>query len=210
MAFITASFTRRLRASLLALCAVLALGLVLSGRVAAAEIEVSEPQWMATDDGYTVAANFQFELQPRLEEAVTKGVPLYFVIDFELLRPRWYWFDEKFISRSQTVRLSYHALTRQYRVSNGGLHQSFATLSEAVQRVSRLRNWVVIDKSAERQPKPGDSYQGMVRIRLDINQLPKPFQIAAVGSREWTLTSDWKSWDVVIPVVPVTSAGESK
>jgi hypothetical protein len=107
----------------------------------AAEIDISNPQLVAGDDGYVLSADFKFDLTPRLEEAVTKGVVLYFVADFELTKGRWYWLDEKLASRSQTYRLSYHALTRQYRLSTGGLHQSFPTLSEAVQVLSRLRNW---------------------------------------------------------------------
>jgi hypothetical protein len=112
----------------------------------AAEIEVANPQLLPGDDGYVLAADFKFELNPRLEEAVTKGVVLYFVADFELTKGRWYWLDEKLVTRTQTYRLSYHALTRQYRLSAGGLHQSFATLSEAVQVLSRLRNWVVAER----------------------------------------------------------------
>src|SRR2546430_10077923 len=43
------------------------------------------------------------------------GVPLYFRVDFELKRPRWYWVDEKAASKRLQLRLSYHALSRQYR-----------------------------------------------------------------------------------------------
>jgi hypothetical protein len=30
----------------------------------------------------------------RLDEAIAKGITLYFVVDFELTRSRWYWLDE--------------------------------------------------------------------------------------------------------------------
>lgn len=112
----------------------------------AAEIDITNPQLAAGDDNYVLSADFKFDLTPRLEEAVTKGVVLYFVADFELTKGRWYWLDEKLVTRSLTFRLSYHALTRQYRLSTGGLHQSFATLSDAVQVLSRLRNWGVIER----------------------------------------------------------------
>ena len=94
-----------------------ALALVFPALLWAAEIEVSNPQVMASEDGYVLSADFKFEFNQRLEEAVTKGVVLYFVAEFELTKPRWYWLEEKAVSRSQTYRLSYHALTRQYRVS---------------------------------------------------------------------------------------------
>lgn len=164
----------------------------------AAEIDIAAPQVVAGEDGYVLSADFTFELNPRLEEAVTKGVVLYFVADFELTRPRWYWLDEKLISRSQTYRLSYHALTRQYRLSTGALHQSFSNLSDALRMLARLRNWVVIDKN-DKAIKVGEPYQAALRLRLDITQLPRPFQISALGNKEWSLSSDWKNWPLTLP-----------
>ena len=188
------NMAERLRSWLLALLAIVPV------LALAAEIEIANPQITATDDGYIVEADFSFELNERLEEAVTKGVVLYFVADFELTRPRWYWLDEKLVSRSQTYRLSYHALTRQYRLSTGGLHQSFDSLSDALRMLSRLRNWLVIDKGAEKAGvRPGETYTAALRMRLDINQLPRPFQIAALGNKDWNLASDWKVWQATLP-----------
>jgi len=184
----------RLRGWLLALLA------MVPALVLAAEIEIANPQITASEDGYVVAADFSFELNERLEEAVTKGVVLYFVVDFEMTRPRWYWLDEKLISRSQTYRLSYHALTRQYRLSTGGLHQSFDSLSDALRMLSRLRNWLVIDKGTEKAGvRVGETYTAAIRMRLDTNQLPRPFQIAALGNKDWNLASDWKVWQATLP-----------
>ena len=184
----------------------LALALVFPALLWAAEIEVANPQIVASEDGYVLSADFSFEFNPRLEEAVTKGVVLYFVADFELNKGRWYWLDEKLVTRSQTYRLSYHALTRQYRLSTGGLHQSFQTLSEAMQVLSRLRNWTVIDKS-EKLVRPGDPYEASLRIRLDVTQLPRPFQISALGNKEWSLGSDWKTWPAnLLPASPQVEA----
>jgi hypothetical protein len=143
-----------------------------------------EPQ----DDGWVVTADYQLELNPRLEEAINKGVSLHFVFEFELTRPRWYWFDDKPIELAQTYRLSYHALTRQYRVSTGSLYQSFGTLEDALKLLSRPR-LAGIERSRVRI---GDNYVAGVRLRLDVNQLPKPFQLSALTSRDWTVDSDWK------------------
>jgi len=192
----------------LALC--LWLALAVTGLAEAAEIEIRNPQFTAVEDGYAVSADFAMDFNSRLEEAVARGVVLYFVVDFELNRPRWYWLDEKVVNRSQSIRLSYHALTRQYRLSTGALHQSFSSLDEALRMLTHLRNWLVVDKGekiVDKGPdkterplvRPGESYQGALRIRLDITQLPKPFQIAAVGSRDWALASDWKAWPIVVP-----------
>ena len=196
MVFITA-FSKNVREALRR-CLII-LWLILPVSALAAEIEINEPQIQLTDDGYSLSANFVFEFNQRLEEAVNKGVVLHFVADFELLKPRWYWLDDKVLTRSQTYRLSYHALTRQYRLSTGGLHQSYASLSDALVMLSRLRNWGVIEKT-DKGFKPGDTYQAALRIRLDINQLPRPFQLSAIGNKDWSLASDWKNWQVTLPV----------
>jgi hypothetical protein len=164
----------------------------------AAEVEVVAPQVAYGEEDYVLSADFRFALTPRLEEAVERGVVLYFVVDFEMTRGRWYWFDETVAARSQTYALSYHALTSQYRLSSGGLHQSFATLAEALAVLSRLRNWPIADHQ-DSALRPGATYQAALRLRLDLNLLPRPFQISALGSRDWHLASEWKSWTLVLP-----------
>lgn len=177
----------------------LLLSLLLAPLVAwTAEIEVANPQLVHGDDGYTLSADFRFELRPRLEEAVARGVVLPFVVEYEMTRERWYWLDQTVVARTLTYSLSYHALTRQYRLSTGGLHQSFATLDEALAVLSRLRNWQVIDKG-DAGLRAGETYQAALRLRLDITQLPRPFQITALGNKEWNLASDWKTWSMQLP-----------
>jgi hypothetical protein len=187
------------------LCRCLLLLALLPALVWAAEIEVSAPQIVAGDDGYVLSADFTFELNQRLEEAVTRGVVLYFVADFELSRPRWYWLDEKVLSRSQTYRLSYHALTRQYRLSTGALHQSFSSLSEAMRMLAHLRNWGVAERG-DKAVRVGEPYLAALRLRLDVTQLPRPFQISALGNRDWSLASEWKTWPVTLPALPPVEA----
>lgn len=166
----------------------------------AAEIEVVNPQISVTEDGYVLAANFNFELNERLEEAVNKGVVLNFVAEFELAKPRWYWMEQEVATRSQTFRLSYHALTRQYRLATGGIHQSFSSLADALLVFSRIRGWLVIDK-ADKTVRTGESYEARLRLRLDLNQLPRPFQINALGNKDWSLASEWKTWPITLPAV---------
>jgi len=144
------------------------------------------------EDHYVLDAEFDLALNATLEEAIVRGVPLYFVVEFELQRPRWYWIDETVVSNTLSYRLSYNALTRQYRLSTGGaFYQNLATLEEAQRLISRVRGRTVIDKSALLK---GVRYEAAVRLRLDATQLPKPFQISALTSRDWSLQSDWIRW----------------
>jgi Domain of unknown function (DUF4390) len=139
--------------------------------------------------GIVLNATFEFELPQALEEAVQKGIALYFNIEFELYRKRWYWFDRKVASSTLVYRLSYSPLTRKYRLARGGLSQSFESLDEALALLKSVRNWKVVDRS---QLTPREEFEGQVRMRLDVSQLPKPFQVNAITSREWSLASDWR------------------
>ena len=164
------------------------LALSLAAAARADTIEVAGARLDSVDDNYALNADFEFEFSARLDEAVHKGLPLYFLVEFELTHPRWYWFDEKTATRTQTIRISYHALTRQYRISTGSLYQNYATFEEVVRILKRVRNWIVLEKA---QVQRGQNYRAAVRMRLDVAQLPKPFQVSALTNREWTLASDW-------------------
>lgn len=150
-------------------------------------IEVREAAVRGTEEGLVLDADFGFELTPRLADVVANGVPLYFRVDFELTRRRWYWFDENTANRRLQLRLSYHALSRQYRLSTGLLQQNFATLEEALNVLKRVRNWLVVERTV---PLSGD-YEAAVRMRHDTSLLPKPFQLSALTGRELHLESPW-------------------
>ena len=178
----------------------------------AIEISLRNLQLVDNDDGYSLIADANINFNTRLEEAVNKGVVLYFAADFELTRPRWYWLDEQIIRRSKTFQLSYHALTRQYRLSTGALHQSYGTLEEALRVMSHLRNWQVLDKG---EVKAGQTYIAALRLRLDLTQMPKTFQVSALANKDWNLSSDWLRWSFtpidasLAPAAP-TAGGEGK
>jgi Domain of unknown function (DUF4390) len=178
---------------------VLALILVASTVARANEIEVREANLRATDEGLVLNADFSFEITPRLAEAVENGVPLYFELEFELTRSRWYWFDEKAVAKRMQVRLSYHALSRQYRLSTGLLQRSFATLEEALDVLRRLRNWLVVDRTVSLADA---TYDAAIRMHLDTTLLPKPFQLSALTNREWNLESPWKRFTFRPPQQP--------
>jgi hypothetical protein len=157
------------------------------------EIDVRSALLRPTEAGLVLDAQFDFELTPRLADVVVNGVPLYFRVDFELTRPRWYWLDETTATRRLQLRLSYHALSRQYRLSTGLLQQNFASLEEALNVLKRIRNWLVVDRSVALS---GGDYQAAVRMRHDTSMLPKPFQLSALTSRDLHLESPWHRFTV--------------
>jgi hypothetical protein len=156
------------------------------------DIEVRDVSLRATEEGLVLDADFAFELTPRLAEVVANGVPLYFRVEFDLIRRRWYWFDDTTAVRRLQVRLSYHALSRQYRLSTGLLQQNFATLEEALNVLKRVRNWLVVERSVSLS---GD-YEAALRMRHDVSLLPKPFQLSALTARDLHLDSAWHRFTV--------------
>ena len=177
------------------LCAVALCALALAfGAAAHAEgIEVRNAALVAGEEGYFLEADFEIALNPTLEEALNKGVPLYFLLEFEVIRPRWYWLNEKVLNNQQQYRLAYNALTRQYRLGLGSLFQNFGSLSEALDFLSRVRRRQVLEPGTLTK---GTTYVAGVRMRLDVSQLPKPFQLNALASRDWNFGSEWHRWSV--------------
>lgn len=120
-------------------------------------------------------------LSRALEDALQRGVPMYFTAHVTVLRSRWYWRDERIARIARTWRLSYQPLTATWRVSLGGLAQSFSTLSEALAPMSRVSGWSLVDGD---KLEPGERYYIEYRFQLDNSQLPRPMQL--------DLGQDWK------------------
>jgi hypothetical protein len=190
----TASSTRSCRSlSWLAALVLLCAGMTAAVPAAADRIDVRKASLQPSEDGYILEADFEIALTAPLEDALNKGVPLYFTFEFEVIRPRWYWFNQRVAGARQQYRLSFNALTRQYRVGVRTLYQNFASLAEALEFMSRVRLREIVETADLAQ---GYTYIAGVRLRLDTSQLPRPFQITAIGSRDWSIGSDWHRWAV--------------
>jgi hypothetical protein len=164
----------------------MALG-ILSTTVNAEGIKIKSFELEKVENEWLLNATFQIELSPGLEDAVQKGVVLYFQTEFDLTRSRWYWFDEKSALVQRQIRLSYQPLTQQYRIASEGFTFSAKTISEALQAVGSIGGWRVIDNAQ----LDGRSYTAALRMSLDLGKLPKPFQVNALNNRDWNVSSDW-------------------
>lgn len=191
--------TRLFCALLLVVCTTAAL---------AGSIEPRQAVLATAEDGSTVlSAEFAIDLGPRLEEAVARGVPLYFTLEFELTRPRWWWSNENMVARTTQYRLSYTALTRQYRLTTGNLHRNFTSLDEALRVLSRFSGLQVADKGVL---KMGESYDAALRLALDRNLLPKPLQVDAIANRDWQVETRVLRWQYVPAPYAAPVAAETK
>jgi len=183
------------------LLAVLAITLLLPAAATAEGIAVRKAEIRLTEEGYQLAANFDIRLSFLVEQALTHGITLNFVSEFSLTRSRWYWLDEVASKTEQTTKLSYSALTRQFRIKRGTLFQNFANLEDALRVLGNQSSSPIpagllnmssgyITSLLSSNP----NYTAYARMRLDVSQLPKPLQVNALTNDEWKLDSEGYSW----------------
>lgn len=154
-------------------------------------IHIKNAELISLEESYALNADFDISLSPVLEDALNKGVPFSFLVEFQVTSPRRYWFDDEIVTQNQYVTLSYHALSRQYLVIRNNHQQSFPNLQQAKEELSIIKSWSVVDKKLI---KKGDAYSAAIKIRLDQTKLPKPVQVEAVGSDDWNMASERYHW----------------
>lgn len=190
----------RLKILLQVIATMLLISLLLSAVPARGEgsIEIKSFALEAMGKGYQISLDADITLNNTLEQALEKGIILYFVSKFTLIDSRWYWLDEEVARSKRRIGLSYHALTRQYRLSGSRMMpQGFDTLQEALQTLGRQHNVPIEMKSTLKQDV---EYIATLQVWLDISRLAKPFQLEWFSSRDWNLTSEKKEWRIKLPL----------
>lgn len=159
-------------------------GLLSAAPASAQSVELAALQVQRAEGGLNLDFTARVNLPKAVEDALQRGVPIYFVAEAQLLRNRWYWRDERVARVSRTWRLAYYPLTSVWRVSLGGLNQSFPTLGEALAIASRSSAW----KLAELAPLDNDKgYYLEFSYKLDTTQLPGPMQFGLGWQGDWAV-----------------------
>ena len=174
------------------LCALL----LLAGQTSRAA-ELTQLSTERADDGVYLSANVQFELPSVVEDALAKGIPMFFVAEVDVYQNRWYWTDKRVASAARTIRLAFQPLTRRWRVNitsglvnnsaglRAALNQNYDTLPEAMAAVQRLSRWRIADNA----DIDGDTPHRLeVNFNLDLSQLPRPLQIGVLGQKDWAVS----------------------
>jgi len=146
---------------------------------------------VALDDSYALNADVDMKFSEKMEEAISKGFELNFLIEFQLAKPRKYWFDDEVVTVTHHVTLSYHALSRQFLVIRGDQQKAFVRLDEATDDLSEISDLKVFQKS---EVEKGEHYKAAVLMRLDPKKLPKVLQGDAMGSDDWKMSSQRFEW----------------
>ena len=198
----TAFFTRFLKNAQLKLATALACLMLLASWPAAivaqtVAAQVASLKLESVPEGIVLMANVRIELPPAVEDALLKGVPMFFVAEAEVVRHRWYWADKKVAVAQRHMRLAYQPLTRRWRlnVASGvitpnslglALNLSFDALPEAMAALQRISAWKIADTA---QIDPDSIHRVEFRFSLDLTQLPRPFQIGAFGQSDWNISA---------------------
>lgn len=168
-------------------------------------ISVRKAEIRMAEEGYQLTANYDIKLTLVLEQALTHGITLNFVSYFTLTRSRWYWFNENATETEQNTKLSYSALTRQYRIKRGSIYQNFNNLDDALRSLGNQSSGFITPELINKNSgniaslfTSNSNYTAYTRMKLDISQLPKPLQVNALTSDDWKLDSEGYSW-ILLP-----------
>lgn len=190
---------KRLLAAVLVCLVFVCLGLLAGTARAETPVEALQFRVDRGAEDLTLSVQLRFELPSAVEDALLKGIPVYFAVEADLLRERWYWTDKKVASAARNVRLAYQPLTGQWRlnVASGAApaadlvaanapSQTFGSLAEALATVKQFSRWRI---AALNDNDPASKYRVEFRFWLDTNQLPRPFQIGVIAQSDWTIST---------------------
>ena len=147
------------------------------------------------DGGLYMSGQWRFDLPTALEDALLKGITLYFVTEVDISQERWYFYNQRVAHAERHVRLFYQPLTRRWRVNISpqpfnvsglgvSLGQTYDTAEDAMNAVRRIVQWRIAN-AAELN---SDAKQTIaINFKLDLKQLPRPLQIGAAGQSDWNI-----------------------
>lgn len=191
-------------------------------------ISINKAEIHLGEEGYQLSASYYINLNFVVKEALSRGIPIYFVGQFSLTRARWgwlnsaqqglvrhlphfivgdtpltrwSWLDAEVFKGEQTIKISYSVLTGRYRISRGALFQNFASLEDALNILARQSSTIIPAKLIDKD----GNYIAAARLSLDIAQLPKPLQVNALTDSDWTLDSGWYRWTTSQAEIPVVN-----
>ena len=174
----------------------LVLSLMLTG-VAQADtaVELQELKLDRQEAALYMSGAWQFELPSALEEALFKGITLYFVTEVVIRQERWYFYNQRVSYAERHVRLFYQPLTRRWRVNISpqafnvsglgvSLGQSYDTAEDAINAVRRIAQWRIANAT---DYNPDAKQTISINFKLDLKQLPRPMQIGLAGQSDWNI-----------------------
>lgn len=183
---------------------------------AALAAEVTQLKMERSDESVYLSAAVRFDLPTAVEDALLKGIPMFFVAEADIYRDRWYWYDKRVTTATRTMRLAFQPLTRRWRLNilpgaisatglRASLSQNYDSLSEAMAAIQRISRWRIADAA---EIDAASTHSVEFRFRLDLSQLPRPFQIGVAGHRDWTIAVEDSRQLLTEPIRDISVAPE--
>lgn len=176
----------------------LTLTLLPAPRADAANFSVKSVQSTLDNRVLHVNARFELPVNPRIEEALSKGIPIDVVIDVGMAKYRWWWWNRVVTDRILRRRIQFHALSRQYLVSGlleNDASESFGSLGQALVYAGTLDQYRIVI-TAKKEIEADARYLLVLRARLDIEALPMLMRPLAYATPSWRRSTGWTEWPI--------------
>lgn len=160
-------------------------------QAASNSLHIRSANLITFEDDVLLNADAEINFSSEMEKAILKGFTFNFLVEFQLVLPRQYWFNDEVATTTQQISLSYHALSRQYIVMRNEQQRTFASLDAAIEDLSVIQDLKVFQKS---DIEKGEQYQAVLLMRLDHKKLPKALQVDGYASKDWKMTSQRFEW----------------
>ena len=171
--------------------------MLLAALSAQADFKVSEMSPRIVDQFLSLSGKLDLGLTAKVQEALSKGIPIEVIIHIDLFRRRFLLWDPRLHGWVLRRRISYHALSRQYLVSghrrDPDAIESFTSLEAALASMGFLDD---LKFHLDREVQDQGQYYLRVRATLDVDSLPAPLRPVAYTSLSWRLSSGWTVWNV--------------
>lgn len=147
-------------------------------------------------NSWLLDARADIQLTPAMQAGLDSGVPLTFIVDFDLRESRPYWADAPILGFKRRYQLIYYELTRHYRVQavNRGASRNYRSLMSALDGLGSLTSLSIGRPTIMSLGTPQSDLLARLSIRFDGKALPLPLQ-PLFGST-WRLDDATHEWVV--------------
>ena len=167
--------------------------LLLSQPAYAESFEVTDAQVTLQDGIYHLSSTIRYPLGSELTEALHQGVVIPIKVIVEVYRLNRYLPKTEIAFLKQRYELRFHALTRQYVVTNhnSSVSDNYSSLAHALQHLGEIKNLPVIDQNLLEERA---EYRLRIRAAINTGQLAIPLRLTSYFYGPWRNESEW--WDL--------------
>lgn len=154
-------------------------------------ISIKHLELIRQAETYKIDSEIDYQLSPTAKEALEKGIPLTWDVQFEIRQPGFIW-AKRIYKKRLRYTLQYHALLKQYKVIGPDNHlEMFLSLTAALNYMASPLRGITL---AAEQLDSGKHYFLAMKTSFNRELLPVPLRPFAYLNRQWFLSSPWMIW----------------